>query len=59
MTVCPKCQHTHVARDVVPALSRFIPVFGGYRTPDGQIHATREAAQEQLCEQRQAEEPAT
>ena len=52
MSACPKCQHTHVAGDV-RALSRFAGI-DGYRTADGEIHQTREDAQEWLCEQRQA-----
>lgn len=52
MSACPKCRRTHVAADAV-ALSRFAGI-SGYRTPDGEIHATREDAQEWLCEQRQA-----
>jgi hypothetical protein len=48
---CPRCQRVHVAGDAV-ALSRFAAVTG-FRTPDGEIHATREDAQEWLCEQRQ------
>lgn len=51
MSACPKCDHTHVLGDAV-ALSRFAGVTG-YRTPDGEIHATREDAQEWLCEKRQ------
>lgn len=51
MTSCPKCEHTHVAGDAV-ALSRFTALTG-YRTADGEIHATREDAQEWLCKQRQ------
>lgn len=50
MSACPKCGCTHVAGDAV-ALSRFAGATG-YRTPDDQIHATREDAQEWLCEQR-------
>lgn len=51
MSGCPKCGWTHVAGDAV-ALSKFTGVTG-YRTPDGEIHATREDAQQWLCEQRQ------
>lgn len=50
---CPECGHIHSAADAV-ALSRFAGV-SGYRTPDGEIHATREDAQEWLCEQRTAQ----
>lgn len=47
---CPKCDRIHVPSDVA-ALSRFAGVTG-YRTADGEIHATREDAQEWLCEKR-------
>lgn len=50
VSTCPACAHAHVAGDAV-ALSRFTGVTG-YRTPDGEIHASREDAQEWLCEQR-------
>lgn len=52
MIACPKCHRTHSAADVV-ALSRFAGVTG-YRTADGEIHATREDAQEWLCDLRRA-----
>lgn len=52
MTTCPKCDHTHVAADAT-ALSRFVGVTG-FRTPDGEIHETREDAQAWLCELRRA-----
>lgn len=48
---CPKCDRIHLLGDAV-ALSRFAGV-SGYRTADGEIHATREDAQEWLCERRQ------
>lgn len=50
MNTCPRCGHTHAARDAV-ALSRFVGL-AGYRTADGEIHETREDAQEWLCAQR-------
>lgn len=48
---CAACGHAHVAGDAT-ALSRFAGVTG-YRTPDGEIHATREDAQQWLCKKRQ------
>lgn len=48
--VCPKCQWTHSAGDVV-ALTKFEGVTG-YRTADGVTHETREDGQAWLCEQR-------
>jgi hypothetical protein len=48
---CAKCGHIHCSRDV-QALSRYTGVTG-YRTADGEIHATREDAQQWLCKQRQ------
>lgn len=50
MSACARCLHTHVAGDAV-ALTRFAGITG-YRTADGEIHATREDAQEWLCDQR-------
>lgn len=52
MTPCDLCGHVHASRDVM-ALSRFTGVYG-YRTIDGKVHDTREAAQDWLCEQRRA-----
>jgi hypothetical protein len=52
MSACLKCGWTHVAGDAI-ALSRFAAM-SGFRTPDGEIHASREDAQEWLCEQRKA-----
>lgn len=52
MSVCPRCGWTHVAADAY-ALNRWGTVLG-YLTPDGEVHASREEAQEWLCEQRQS-----
>lgn len=49
-TPCPTCDHVHANRDVM-ALSRFTGIYG-YRTADGVIHESREAAQAWLCAQR-------
>jgi hypothetical protein len=47
MSACPRCGHVHVAGDA-QALSHFTGLTG-FRTPDGEIHETREDAQEWLC----------
>jgi hypothetical protein len=49
---CLACGHIHDPGQIY-ALSRFAGI-SGYRTPDGEIHATREDAQEWLCEQRRS-----
>ena len=50
---CPACDRHHVTGDAV-AVGRFSPDgVTGYRTPDGEVHPTRDAAQKWLCEQRQ------
>lgn len=57
LQVCADCDRIHTASDVV-AIGRFNPDGpNGYRTPDGEIHPTREAGQKWLCEQRQVRTP--
>lgn len=49
MSICPKCQHVHVAGDVT-VINRFDPDFDTYyRTPDGAVWVSRESAQDWLC----------
>lgn len=53
VSACPKCQHVHVAGDVI-AVDRFEGgAITAYCTPDGYVWLTREVAQQWLCGQRQ------
>ena len=54
MSACPKCQHTHVAGDVVVAGSRFASVIAHVYQPraGGRVRATRDEVQADLCKRR-------